>query len=102
MTIPRWSTIGLFVGPVVLFILSWLRAKETGKSFRAAVLPYALMAGAGSIFFVREFFGDLPLWIDAPLFLLCSLIILIVLGLQLFRLKRYLREAWWLEDKKDK
>ena len=102
MTIPDWSTIGLFIGPVVLFTLSWLRSRETGKSFRAAVLPYALLVAAGSIFFVRGFFGDLPLWIDAPIVVLCSLIILILLGLGLFRLKRHLQGAWRLEDKKDK
>ena len=102
MHIPRWSTIGLFVGLVVLFALSWLRAKKTGESFRAAVLPNVLMAGAGSIFFVREFFGDLPLWIDAPMLILCWLMILIVLGLGLVRFKRFLKEAWSLEAKKDK
>jgi hypothetical protein len=85
-----------------MFALSWLRSKETGKSFREAVLPYALLAVAGSIFFVREFFGDLPLWIDVPIVVLCGLIILILLGLGLFRLKRHLQGAWRLEDKKDK
>jgi uncharacterized membrane protein YoaK (UPF0700 family) len=102
MTIPRWSTIGLFVGLVMQFILSWLQAKKTGKSFREAVLPSALMAGAFSIIFAREFFGDLPIWIDAPIAILFSLIILFVVGLAAVRLKRYLKEAWRLEDKKDK
>ncbi len=99
---PRWSTIGVFVMVVIQFILSWLQAKKTGKSFREAVLPAALIAGAVSIIFVREFFGDLPVWVDAPITILCSLIILFVVGLAVVRLKRYLKEAWRLEDKRDK
>ena len=102
MTIPRWSTIGLFFGIVIQFVLSWLQAKKTGKSFRVAVLPNALMAGALSIMFVREFFDDLPVWIEGPIVILCFLLILMALGLWFVQLKRYLKEAWRLEDKKDK
>ncbi len=102
MTIPRWSTIAFFVVVVMQFILLWLQAKKTGKDFREAVLPSALLAGTVSIIFVREFFRDLPLWIDAPLVILCFLVILIVLGLWLVRVKRYLKDAWRLEDKTDK
>jgi peptidoglycan/LPS O-acetylase OafA/YrhL len=99
MPTPRWSTIGLFVFFVIQLIMSWFQARRTGKSFRAAVLPNALMAGALSIIFVREFFGDLPLWIDAPILILCCLIILVYVGLGLVRLERYLKEAWSLKDK---
>jgi hypothetical protein len=102
MTIPGWSTIGLFLTLVVQFVLSWDHAKKTGKSFREAVLPGALIAGGCSIPFAREFFGNLPVWIDAPLVILYSLIILFALGLLLVRLNRYLKDAWRLEDKKDK
>ena len=102
MTIPRWSTIGLFVALLLQFILSWVQAKTTGKSFREAVLPSALIAGGVSITFAREFFGDLPVWIEAPLVILCSLLILMALALLLLRLKRYLKAAWRLEDKNDK
>ncbi len=102
MTIPRLTTIVLFVALVVRFILSWIQARKTGKSFRGAVLPNALMAGAVSIILVREFFGDLPVWIDAPILILCFLLILIALGLWLVRLKRFLKESWRLEDQKDK
>jgi len=102
MTIPRWSTIGLFAALVLQFILSWVQAKKTGISFRDAVLPSALIAGGVSIILAREFFGDLPVWIEAPLAILCSLLILFALGLLLVRLKRYLKGAWRLEDKTDK
>lgn len=102
MIIPRWSTIGLFVLVVVQFILSWLQAKKTGRNFREAVLPSALIAGAVLIIFVREFFGDLPVWIDTPIAILCSLIILFLVGLAVVRVKRYAKEAWRLEDKRNK
>jgi hypothetical protein len=102
MIIPHWSTIALSVALVVQFILSWLQAKKTGRSFREAVLPNALMAGGVSIILVREFFGDLPAWGDAPAAILCLLLILIALVLWLVQLKRYLKEAWRLEDKRDK
>jgi hypothetical protein len=102
MTIPRWSTIGLFVWFVMQFILSWLQAKKADKSFREAVLPNALLAAAFSIIFAREFFSDLPIWIDAPFALALSLIILFGIGLAAVRLKRYLKEAWRLEDGRDK
>ena len=102
MHIPRWSTIVVFVLIVIQLIRSWFQARRTGKSFRAAVLPDALIAGIISIIFVREFFGDRPLWIDLPIVILCSLIILTVLGLGLVRLKRFLKEAWSLEDKKNR
>jgi hypothetical protein len=102
MNIPRWSTIALFVMVFVQVILSWLQAKKTGRSFREAVLPGALMAGAVSIIFVREFFGDLPVSIDATITILCSLTILFVVGLAVVRLKRYLKEAWRMEDRREK
>ena len=102
MIMPRWSTIALSVALVAQFILSWLQAKKTGKSLREAVLPNALIAGAVSIIFVREFFGDLPVWIDAPNTILCLLLIIMALGLWLVQLNRYLKEAWRLEGKRDK
>jgi protein-S-isoprenylcysteine O-methyltransferase Ste14 len=102
MIIPRWSTIGLFVVVVMQFTLSWLHAKKTGKTFREAVLPSALLAVSVSIIFARECFGDLPLWIDAPIAILSSLIILAVAGLAAVEVKRYLKDAWRLENKKDK
>jgi uncharacterized membrane protein len=102
MLIPRWSTIGLFALLVMQFILSWLQAKKTGKSFREAVLPTALIAGAVSIIFVRESFGDLPVWIDAPIAILCCLIILCLASLAVIRFRSFVKEAWRLEDKKDK
>ncbi len=102
MTIPRWSTIAFFVLVQMQFILSWLQATKTNKSFREAVLPNALLAAAFSIIFIREFFGDFPIWIDAPFALALSLIILFGIGLAAVRLKRYLKEAWRLEDGKDK
>ena len=102
MLIPRWSTIGLFVLIVIQFAMSWFQARRTRKTFRGAVLPNALMAGAFSIILVREFFADQPLWIDAPLVILCWLIILIVLGVGLVSLKRFLKEAWSLEHKNHK
>lgn len=101
MTIPRWSTVGVFVVLVIQFILSWLRATKTGKSFRAAVLPDALIALAVSMLFVRAFFGDLPVWIDAPIAFICGLVILFLIALAAVRLKRYVTEAWRLEGKTD-
>jgi len=102
MTTPRWSTVGLFLALVLQFILSWAQAKKTGKSFREAVLPGALIAGGVSIIFAREFFNELPVWIEPPLVILCSLLILIALVLLLVRLKSYLNGAWRLEGEKDK
>jgi protein-S-isoprenylcysteine O-methyltransferase Ste14 len=102
MTIPRWTTIGLFVGLVMQFVLSWLQAKKTGKSFREAVLPNALLAVAFSIIFAREFFPDVPMWIEVPILILLSLIILFIVGLAAVRLTRYLKDSWRLEDKNDK
>lgn len=102
MRIPDWSTIGVFVMVVIQFILSWLLAKKTGKNRRGAVLPAALIAGAVSIIFVREFFGDLPVWIDAPIAIVCSLIILFLAGLAAVRLKRFVKDAWRLEGERDR
>ena len=101
MTIPRWSTIGLFALLLMQVILSWLQAKR-GKGFRGSLLPTALMAGAISIAFAREFFVVLPVYIDVILVTLCWLLILIALGLWLVQLKRHLKESRRLEDKTDK
>ena len=60
MTIPRWNTIGLLVALVMQCVFTWLQAKKTGKSFRGAVLPSALMAAGTSIAFAREVFIELP------------------------------------------
>lgn len=89
MVVPRWGTIGLFVSIIVQFILSWARAKKTEKSFRAAVLPSALMAIAVSMIFVRFFFEEVPVWVDAPLLIFCFLLISIVLALWIVQFRRY-------------
>jgi hypothetical protein len=102
MTIPRWSTIGLFVVLVMQFVLAWIQARTTGKSFRAGVLPNALIAGAISIAFARELFVEFPVWIDRTLAILCWLLILMALVLWLVRLKRHLKDDWRLEDKPEK
>ncbi len=102
VTIPRWSTIGLFVAIVVQFVFWWVQAKKTGKSFRSAVLPNALLAGAVSTAFAREFFAELPIWIDATLAILALLATLIAVGLWLVQLRRYVKDAWRLEEKKER
>jgi hypothetical protein len=102
LLIPRWGTTGLLVLLVIQFILSWIQARQTGKSLRSKLLINALMAGSVSLIFAREFFGDLPLWIDATVVVLVSLMILVGLGLETLRLKRYLKSAWWLEWKRHK
>jgi len=105
MTIPRWTTIVLFAGVVMNFIMTWLQAKKTGTSFRESVLPSALVAGAVSIIFVREVIGDIgdrPRWIDIPFLILLSSIISYLLGLSAVRLTRFLRESWRLDDKENK
>jgi hypothetical protein len=94
MFIPRWSTIGLFVLLMIQFVLALAHAKKTARSFREAVLPNALVAAAISIVFAREFFGDLTPWVEAPLAILCLLLILIALGLWLAQLRRYLNGLW--------
>jgi protein-S-isoprenylcysteine O-methyltransferase Ste14 len=101
MIIPRWSTIGLFTLVVIHFIVTWLRAKKTGESLREAVLPAALLAVAVMIVFVRGFFDDLAIWIDAPILTLCSLIILFLVGLTVVRSWRYVTDSWRLEGEKD-
>jgi len=102
MTIPRWSTIGLFALLLMQVIVSWRQAKKSGKGFRGSLLPTALMAGAISIAFAREFYIHLPVYIDVILVILCWLLILIALGLWLVQLKLYLKDSWRLEDKTDK
>lgn len=101
MIIPRWSTIGLFVTLVTQFVLAWLQVRKTGKGFQGTVLPNALAAGAVSIIFAREFFGDLPAWLDAPITILCLLLMVMAVGLWLVRFRLYLKEAWRLEGKGD-
>jgi len=95
--IPRWGTTGLLVLLVIQFILSWIHARQTGNRLRSRVLTNGLMAGCVLLIFAREFFGDLPLWIDATTVVFVSLMILVGLLLETLRLKRYLRSAWWLE-----
>lgn len=94
MTLPTWTTIGLFVALLAQLALSWTRAKHNGKSFRSAVLPNALMAGGVSIILIREFLKEIPIWIDATLVILVSIIMLLAVGLLLLQLKRYLKNAW--------
>jgi hypothetical protein len=100
--VPRWFTFLLFASIIMQVIVSWLHAKKTGKSFRAAVLPNALIAAGVTIILVREFFAEVPPWIDGPLAILCFLLILFAFGLWAIQLKRYLQESWRLEEKKDK
>jgi hypothetical protein len=69
---------------------------------RHAILPSALIAGGASIIFVREFLGDLPVWLEAPFVILCMLLILTALALLVVQLKRNLKDTWQLEDKSDK
>jgi CDP-diglyceride synthetase len=95
--IPRWGTTGLLVLLVILFILSWIQARQTANSLRSRVLINALLAGGVSLIFAREFFGELPLWIDVTLPILVSIIMLVALGSGLVQLKRYLKSASWLE-----
>jgi len=102
MTIPRWTTIGMFAFGVMHFILTWLQSRKTGTSYREKVLPAALFAGAVSIIFVREFFGDTPRWFDIPIMILLSSIILWLFGLWAVRLSRHLKESWRLQDKANK
>jgi hypothetical protein len=102
MTIPRWSTIGLFVCVGMQLILTWLQSRKTRTNYRKSVLPAALLAGAVSIIFVREFFDDNPRWFDIPVAILLSSILLWLLGLSAVRLTRYLKESWRLEDKANK
>ena len=99
MTLPKWSTFGIFVAIVANFLVSWVRAKHAEKGFRSALLPNALMAGGMSVVFVRDFFSDVPIWIDAPLAVLASSVILIALVLYLIKLKRFLINAWAEQEK---
>ena len=94
MTLPKWTTIGLFIALLAQLALSWTQAKHNEKSLRSAVLPNALMAGGVSIIFIREFFKEIPIWIDATLVILVSIIMLLAVGLLLLQLKRYLKNAW--------
>jgi len=105
MNIPPWSTTGLFVCLVIQIITFWLIAKKRGKSIREAVLPSALLAGGVLVIFLRELFANVPHWLDVALGIVGSLIILLVLGLWLIRLKgfvSFLKDVWRLEDKTDK
>lgn len=99
MIIPHWSTIGLFVALVTQVVLAWLQIRKTGKGFREVVLPNALAAGAVSIIFAREFFGDLPAWVDVPITILCLLLMVMAIGMWVVQFRRYLKEAWRLEGK---
>jgi Kef-type K+ transport system membrane component KefB len=56
--LPKWTTFVIIAAFLVQFVLTWLQAKRSGKRFRSAVLPNALMAVAMSIVFARELFKD--------------------------------------------
>ena len=105
MAIPTWSATGLLVCLVLGIIVSWLSAKKRGKSIREAILPDSLLAGGALVIFVRELFTNVPQWIDVALGILGALIILLILGLWLIRLKAFvsfLKKAWQLEDQTNK
>ena len=99
---PRWTTVVLLAAAVMQSILAWLQSRKTGKSRRETVLPSALFAGAMSIIFVRELFGDTPRWFDVPVAILLWSILLWLFGLWAVRLSRHLKESWRLEDKANK
>jgi len=100
VTIPRWTTIFLFIAFVTQLAVAWVRAKHAETGFRSALLPQALIAAAISVVFVREFFEYVPIWIDLPLAILVGVANLIAMVLFMFKLKRYLR-AQWLEQEKE-
>ena len=62
----------------------------------------ASFAIAVTIIFVRSFFEDAPLWIDAPLVILCLVLAAIGFGLWIVWFKRYIRNAWRLDPEKHK
>jgi len=90
----------MFVVLVTQFVVAWVRERRAKEGFRSALLSKALMAGGMSMIFVREIFRDVPLWIDAPLVILVSLVCLITFVLYLIKLKRYLKNAWTEQENK--
>lgn len=100
--IPKWSTFFLLVFIILQLILAWRGARKTGKKPRSALLPNILASAAMAIVFVREWFGNIPVWIEAPLVVICLLLILIAFVLWGIWLKRYLRDAWRLEEHNNK
>jgi len=78
--------------------------EENRKEFSISRLTNALAAVVIAIIFVRDFFcgQEVPTWIDASLAVVCSLLNLTALVLWGLWLKRYLREAWRLEEHKKK
>ena len=94
VTIPRWSTIFLFIWFVVQLAVAWVRAKRAETGVGSSLLPHALIAAALSVVFVRDLFEYVPIWIDAPLVILVLIAILIALVLLRVRLKRYLINTW--------
>ena len=99
MTLPNWTTFVIFVAILVQFVATWVQAKRSGKSFRSAALPNALLALGVSIGFARELFKDIPSWIDDPLKAVALLLLLSALAGFLVQLKRYLKNAWHQQEK---
>ena len=99
MTLPQWTTFVILVSMIVQFVVAWLQAKRSGKSFRSAVLPNALMAVAMSIVFAHELFREVPAWIDDSLALIALLLFLSAGVGFLVQLKHYLKNAWHPQQK---
>ena len=99
MTLPKWTTIVIFVAFLVQFVVAWLEAKRSGKGFRSAVLPNALMAAGMSIIIAHEVFKDIPAWIDDSLAALALLLFLLAGAGFLIRLKHYLKSAWHEQER---
>lgn len=102
IVIPRWGTFGLLGLLILQLIVAWRHAKKTGGGFRSTLLPNALAAAAVAIIFVREWFAYVPVWIDAPLVIVCLLLLLTAFLLWGVWLKRYVQEAWQLDERKIK
>src|SRR5262249_35514284 len=100
IVVPGWSTFVLFALLIVQLALSWVQAKKSRKRLR---LQSSILLVAGmTIVFVREWFVDVPSWIDASLAIILWLLLLTVLVRWTLWFRRYLQESWRLEQKNNK
>lgn len=102
IVVPGWSTFVLFAVLIVQLVLRWVHAKKTGRRFQSALQSSALLVAGIMIGFVREWFRDVPSWIDASLAIILWLLILTIFVRWTLWFRRYLQDSWRLEQKNNK
>ena len=77
------------------------QARKAGKNVRSAILPYALNVVIIALLLGRYLLGDnVPIWVDLVFVIPVSALIIAMLGMSFVRGKRYLQDAWRLDNEK--